>query len=86
MAMQVRPSQARNIALAVRAVVLQQQSGVLEDFGFLEFDSEVVIDLEEVACRKFLIWFLMVIRKNDMVRLSPAMRAGFGLVQCSHSN
>ena len=80
MAMQIRPSQACNIALAVRAVVLQQKSRILEDLSFLELDPKVVVDFEKVARRKFLVWLFVVISEYDMVRLRSAMGAGFGLV------
>lgn len=55
MTMQVWPAQTCNITLAVRAIVLQQQSSVLEDLWVLEPDSQVVVSFKKVTYREFLI-------------------------------
>ena len=55
MTVQVGPAQTRDIAFAVRTVVLQQQPGILENLGLLKFDTQVVVDFEEVAACELLV-------------------------------
>lgn len=85
MAMQVRPSQACNIAVVIRTVVSQQQDRILENLRLLITDTQILVLAEEVPFLKVLVSFLGIVGKDDMCCLSSAVRAGLRLVQCTQS-
>jgi hypothetical protein len=86
MAMQIRPTQASNVAVSFRTIVLQQQTCVFKDLWVLKVYAEAVIRLEEVGRGKVLVGLLGVVCQDDVVGLVSAMRARFCLVECSHTN
>jgi hypothetical protein len=86
MAMQVRPAQTSDITFAIRTIVLQQQSRVLENARILKVYAQRVVGSEEFSCGKVLVVLFCVVCKDNVVRLCSTMCTGFCLVQSPHSD
>lgn len=86
MAVQIRPPQAGNVALAIWAVVLEQQPRVLKHGLVLKVDAQRVVRLVKVRLCKALVFLFRVVAQDDVVRLGSAVCARLCLVQGAHAD
>ena len=45
---EIRPTKAGHVATRIRAIVSQEENGILEYFGFLIFDTQIIVRLCDV--------------------------------------
>ena len=79
---EVRPTEALDVAVFIGTIVSQQQDRIVEDGIFLKLYSQVLINSGEGLISKVLVSLVHAVGKDDIVGLCATVGASFGFVQC----